>query len=165
LRILAFHQAEGLDETQESATGCLQNMAEFRNDAGRQALMMQVVRYGIVGLGVTAAQAATYWTLATLTYWHSQLANIAGYLVAVTLGYFLHGAVTFRDAGRPDGAGAKAARTVRFIAVSLVSLALNALWVWLCVSAARWPTWTPIPLMLFITPAFVFILNKRWVFR
>jgi putative flippase GtrA len=140
-------------------------MTEFRDDAGRRALMMQIVRYGIVGLSVTAVQAATYWTLATLAHVHSQLANVAGYLVAVSLGYFLHGAVTFRDAARAEGAGAHAARTVRFVAVSLVSLALNALWVWLCVSWQGWATWTPIPLMICVTPAFVFVLNKRWVFQ
>lgn len=131
----------------------------------RRALLAQVARYGVVGLGVTLAQAAVYWLLATLGHIHSQIANVAGYLVAVALGYVLHGRITFRNAARPEGGGAQAARGARFVAVSLLSLALNALWVWLCVSWRGWPTWTPIPAMLFVTPAVVFVLNRQWVFR
>ena len=128
-------------------------------------LGIQIVRYGVVGLGVTMAQAAVYWLLAARVGLHSQLANLAGYIVAVMLGYVLHGRFTFADPEREGGAAAHAARGARFIAVSLVSLALNALWVWLTVSWLRWPTWTPIPAMLFVTPAIVFLLNRRWVFR
>lgn len=131
----------------------------------RRALAMQIIRYGIVGFGVTSAQATVYWSLATLVHWHSQIANFIGYLAAVTLGYVLHGKVTFRDAQAAQGVGGHAARGVKFVLVSLVSLALNALWVWLCVSWAHWPTWTPIPAMLFVTPALVFVLNRQWVFR
>ncbi len=128
-------------------------------------LGIQIVRYGVVGLGVTMAQAAVYWLLAARVGLHSQLANLAGYIVAVMLGYVLHGRFTFADPEREGGAAAHAARGARFIAVSLVSLALNALWVWLTVSWLRWPTWAPIPAMLFVTPAIVFLLNRRWVFR
>jgi len=131
----------------------------------RRALAMQIVRYGVVGFGVTCVQAAVYWSLATLAHWHSQLANFLGYLVAVGLGYILHGKVTFRDTEAAQGINGHAARGMKFILVSLVSLALNALWVWLCVSWAHWPTWTPIPAMLFVTPALVFVLNRQWVFR
>lgn len=132
--------------------------------AERRDLLLQIVRYGVVGMGVTLAQAAVYWSLATLLHWHSQIANFAGYLVAVASGYVLHGKVTFRDADNAQGASGHAARGFRFVIVSLLSLALNALWVWLCVSWAHWPTWTPIPAMIFVTPAVVFVLNRQWVF-
>lgn len=134
----------------------------------RRELLLQIMRYGVVGMGVTLAQAAVYWSLATLLLWHSQIANFVGYLVAVTSGYVLHGKVTFKDAGHntgaAQGAAGHAARGFRFVIVSLLSLALNALWVWLCVSRAHWPTWTPIPAMIFVTPAVVFVLNRQWVF-
>lgn len=136
-----------------------------RLDPRQHPLVLQVIRYGLVGLTVTSGQAAVYWVLATLLHWHSQIANFIGYLVAVSLGYVLHGRVTFRDIEAAGSAGAHAARGVRFVLVSLVSLGLNALWVWLCVSWQGWATWTPIPAMLFVTPALVFVLNKRWVFR
>ena len=133
--------------------------------AQQRALDAQIIRYGMVGLGVTSAQAATYWCLATWAQVHSQIANFTGYLVAVVLGYFLHGAITFRGhAPAASGAAQHGWRSVRFVAVSLVSLGLNALWVWLTVSWLGWATWTPIPAMLFVTPALVFVLNRQWVF-
>ncbi len=128
----------------------------------RRTLFLQVLRYGVTGLFVTACQAAVYWTLAALANFHPQVANGAGYLVAVALGYVLHGAFTFRGHGSRDR---PASRGLRFVLVSLLSLALNALWVWLCVTRAGWPEWTPIPAMLFVTPALVFVLNRQWVFR
>ncbi|WP_375194829.1 GtrA family protein [Sphingobium sp.] len=128
----------------------------------QQALFWQIVRYGLTGLFVTACQAAIYWTLAAPVGLHPQIANGIGYLAAVLVGYVTHSAFTFRGHGSRDN---QAARTVRFVAVSLVSYALNAFWVWLCVTHMQWPEWSPIPAMLFVTPAVVFGLNRQWVFR
>lgn len=131
----------------------------------QRALLVQIVRYAVVGFGITMVQAAVYWLLAARAGLHSQLANFLGYLVAVALGFVLHGRVTFADPERAGGAAAHAARGVRFALVSLVSLALNALWVWLAVSWMGWPAWAPIPAMLFVTPGAIFVLNRQWVFR
>lgn len=131
----------------------------------RRHLCVQILRYGVVGLGVTMVQAAVYWVLAARAGVHSQIANLMGYIVAVMLGYVLHGRFSFADPEREGGAAAHAARGARFVAVSLVSLALNALWVWLSVSWMGWPEWAPIPAMIFVTPGIVFVLNRHWVFR
>lgn len=128
----------------------------------RQALFWQIVRYGLSGLFITACQATIYWTLAALAGWHPQLANTTGYVAAVMIGYVTHSLFTFRD---QDGDGNHAARGVKFVAVSLLSYALNALWVFLCVTHMQWPEWSPIPAMIFVTPAVVFGLNRQWVFR
>lgn len=128
----------------------------------RRALFWQVVRYGISGLFITACQAVVYWTLAALAGWHPQVANGIGYLAAVMIGYVTHSAFTFRDQG---GDGNHAARGVKFVVVSLLSYALNALWVFLCVTHMQWPEWSPIPAMIFVTPAVMFGINRQWVFR
>ncbi|CAN5289523.1 hypothetical protein BH10PSE12_BH10PSE12_10780 [soil metagenome] len=128
----------------------------------QRALFWQIMRYGITGVGITGIQAAIYWLLATHAGFHVQSANFGGYVVAVCVGYLVHGRFTFRGHGNRDHA---ATRGAKFVIVSLVSLALNALWVWLCVSRAGWPTWSPIPAMFFVTPALVFVLNRQWVFR
>lgn len=128
----------------------------------RRALFWQIVRYGLTGLTVTAIQSVIYWTLAAIANVHPQLANLAGYIAAVSTGYVLHGAFTFRDQARQNHSATRAAR---FVAVSAISLALNALWVWLCVTRMDWPEWTPIPAMMSLTPACVFVLNRQWVFR
>jgi putative flippase GtrA len=133
-----------------------------RLSAEHQALFWQIFRYGVTGLFVTACQAAIYWVLATPAKLHPQIANGIGYLCAVCIGYVTHSLFTFRGQASEGGHGA---RTVRFVAVSLISYALNALWVALCVGWMRWPTWSPIPAMVFVTPAVVFGLNRQWVFR
>ncbi|MGD9811302.1 MAG: GtrA family protein [Sphingobium sp.] len=131
----------------------------------RRHLLTQLIRYAVVGLGVTSAQAAVYWMLATWANIHVQIANFAGYVTAVILGYFFHGCYTFADPQRQGGTGAHAARGSRFVIASLVSYGLNAMWVWLFVTRLGAPSWAPIPAMLFVTPALVFVLNKKWVFR
>lgn len=127
----------------------------------RQALFWQVFRYGVTGLFITACQAAVYWSLAALAGWHPQIANGIGYITAVVIGYVLHNAFTFRGHGAQ---GSHAARSVRFVAVSLISCGLNALWVWIGVTLMHWPEWSPIPAMIFVTPVVVFGLNRQWVF-
>ena len=122
----------------------------------------QILRYGMTGAAVTALQAAIYWLLAGPLHVHPQLANFTGYLAAVASGYVAHGRFSFRGHGGRDKPLARAAR---FIAVSLVSLALNAFWVWLCVTRLGLPVWSPIPLMAVATPGIVFLLNRQWVFR
>ncbi|MPT46849.1 MAG: GtrA family protein [Sphingobium sp.] len=131
----------------------------------QRALLLQIVRYAVVGFGITMMQAAIYWVMAAPVGLHSQIANLIGYGVAVVAGYCLHGRYSFADPDRNGSGAAHAARGVRFFAVSLFSLALNALWVWLCVSMMGWPEWAPVPAMLFITPWAVFILNRLWVFK
>ena len=126
------------------------------------ALHGQLLRYVLTGGFVTALQAAVYWTLAQKLALHPQLANICGYRVAVATGYVLHGRFTFRGHGKRDQPFAQA---MRFMAVSLISLALNAFWVWLTVQALGWPIWSPIPFMAVVTPGLVFVLNRQWVFR
>lgn len=111
---------------------------------------------------MTALQAAVYWCLAQLLHVHPQLANFAGYLVAVASGFVLHGRFTFRGHGSRER---PLARALRFVAVSLLSLALNAFWVWLCTAVLDWPLWSPIPFMAVVTPGLVFVLNRQWVFR
>lgn len=130
--------------------------------ARHRALFWQIIRYGVTGLFVTACQAAIYWSLAALAGIHPQIANFVGYLAAVVIGYVSHSLFTFRDHGAMDN---HARRGVKFIIVSLVSYTLNALWVFLCVTHMRWPEWSPIPAMIFVTPAVMFGLNRQWVFR
>jgi len=127
-----------------------------------RALFWQIVRYGVTGLFVTACQAAIYWVLAAPVGLHPQIANFVGYLAAVAIGYVSHSLFTFRGHGGDAG---HAARGFRFVLVSLISYALNALWVFLCVTHMHWPEWSPIPAMIFVTPALVFVLNRQWVFR
>jgi putative flippase GtrA len=122
----------------------------------------QIIRYGITGGAVTALQEAIYWSLAGPAHVDPQIANFMGYIAAVVSGYFAHGRFSFRGHGVREK---PVARALRFWAVSLVSLALNAFWVWLFVTHGHLPVWSPIPFKAVVTPGLVFLLNRQWVFR
>ena len=128
-----------------------------------RGVLAQFLRFGVVGVASTLIYSAVYLPLATYALPRGQavLAVPPAFLVAVTCGYFMHSAWSFRGHGRRDNL----ARTGgRFVIVSLVSFALNQLWVWLLVQALGLPLWAPYPLVLGVTPLVVFALNRKWVF-
>lgn len=122
----------------------------------------QATRFVITGGIVTLLQALVYWVPAT--YWGVAplLANFFGYLAAMISGYVLHSRWSFRGHGRRDD---PLGTTSRFFLVSLVSLALNSLFVWLLTGLLEGPTWWPVLTMMFVTPMVTFLLNRQWVFR
>jgi putative flippase GtrA len=124
-------------------------------------MLAQIVRYTITGGFVTAFGAAIYWVLATFLGIAPLVANLAAYLVMVSLGYVMHSRWSFRGHGDRRN---PARTTLRFFLVSLVSLALNSLFVWLLTGLLAGPKWWPVLTMLFVTPVIVFALNRQWVF-
>ena len=121
----------------------------------------QVIRFGVVGGFVTLVGGAAYYIPATFMGVPPLLANLLAYVVAMGLGYVLHSTVSFKGHGSRDNT---AKRTGRFFIVSLASLALNSLWVWVTTGLLDGPTWWPLLPMLFVTPAVTFALNRQWVF-
>jgi putative flippase GtrA len=123
-------------------------------------MLAQIVRYTITGGLVTALGAAVYWLLAAFAGIAPLLANLLAYLVMVTTGYVMHSRWSFRGHGGPRDP----LTTIRFFLVSLVSLALNSLFVWLLTGLLAGPKWWPVLTMLFVTPVIIFALNRQWVF-
>ena len=121
----------------------------------------QVIRFGLVGGFVTVIGMAVYYFPATYMGVAPLLANLLAYAVAMALGYILHSTVSFKGHGSRDN---PAVRTGRFLIVSLVSLGLNSLFVWVLTGLLDGPTWWPLIPMLFVTPLATFALNRHWVF-
>ena len=121
----------------------------------------QLLRFIVSGGLVTALGVAVYALVALVLHWHPQIGNFLAYLTAAGTGYVLHSKWSFRGHGRRDNL----ARTgSRFVIVSLISLGLNAFWVWLATEPlALSPAWPILP-MLFVTPLVTFTLNRQWVF-
>ena len=120
----------------------------------------QLARYALTGGLASVVNIGVYWVLAAGGM-DPNLAWTIGFAAAVLVGYVVHSRWSFRGHGRRDNL----ARTGgRFVAVSLVSFALNSLWVWLLVRYLALPLWSPYPLVLAVTPLIVFALNRRWVF-
>ncbi|HEX5184930.1 MAG TPA: GtrA family protein [Allosphingosinicella sp.] len=124
-------------------------------------LLVQLIRFGLVGGFVTALGAAAYWVPATFLGVPPLVANVIGYIVAAGIGYVLHSKVSFRGHGSRDN---PVRRTGRFLIVSLISLGLNSLFVWALTGPLHGPTWWPVVPMLFATPLVTFALNRHWVF-
>lgn len=126
-------------------------------------LFGQLVRFGMVGGFVTGLYALVYSPLAKYELTSPQVANLAGYLVAMVTGYVLHSRWSFKGHGSRDNA---ARTTSRFFIVSLVSLGLNALFVFVLTDSMMLdgPWWWPLIPILFVTPLVTFTLNRQWVF-
>nr|WP_184088282.1 GtrA family protein [Sphingomonas xinjiangensis] len=124
-------------------------------------LLGQLIRFVIAGGITTGLYTLVYSPLAGLGITSEQVANICGYLVAMTSGYVLHSKWSFR------GHGAEATKTSwRFFVVSLVSFGLNTVFVWILTDDAMLagPWWWPLIPILFVTPLVTFALNRFWVF-
>jgi putative flippase GtrA len=127
----------------------------------RRSMLLQLTRFVISGGIVTALGLGVYALVALVLRWNPQLGNFLAYVVAVATGYVMHSRWSFGDHG-----GERDHRTkVRFVVVSLISLALNSFWVWLVTHPLHLgPAWPMVP-MVFATPVVTFALNRQWVFR
>ena len=125
----------------------------------RRAILAQLLRFLISGALVTLLGVGVYALVALGLRWHPQIGNLLAYAVAMATGYWMHSRWSFRDHGERDRSTA-----VKFVIVSLISLGLNSLWVYLITGPmGLGPAWPIVP-MLFVTPAVTFVLNRQWVF-
>jgi putative flippase GtrA len=132
----------------------------------------QLVRFGIAGGLATVIYTIVYWPVATFGHrilhvgsgaeW-PLVGNVLGYLAAMVSGYFLHSRWSFKGHGSRDN---EVATSSRFFAVSLVSFALNTMFVWVLTGPLfHGATWWPLVPILFVTPLVTFALNRFWVFK
>ena len=131
-------------------------------DHSHRTFALQVVRYGIVGIGVTLFQIVLYNLLIGAGHQKPLIANTLATAAAMVVGYTIHSRFTF------DGHGARASELraiFRFIVTNgIVGLAANSFWVWLFTAALHLsPHWPSVP-MFCVTPAILFTLNRKWVF-
>ncbi len=125
-------------------------------------LIAQFIRYGLTGGFVTLIGVGVYWYAARKSGFSPLVATLLAYLVAVAIGYVLHSRFSFKGHGSRDDT---LKTTSRFFAGSLLSYALNSLFVWIATGPMRGPPeWGIIP-MVFITPVVLFIVNRLWVFK
>jgi len=127
----------------------------------RRRLLGQLARFVVSGAFVTALGVGVYALVALVLHWHPQLGNFLAYVIAVATGYFMHSTWSFKGHGSERSHATK----VRFVIVSVISYALNSLWVWLLFTYLELGRAAPIGPMLFVTPAVTFVLNRQWVFR
>lgn len=136
-------------------------MDATRKGSEAQEVLMQLVRFGMTGGFVTLLGIGAYLLAAMRFDVAPLLANVLAYALAVATGYVLHSRFSFRGHGRRDNV---ARTTSRFFIVSMASLGLNSLFVWVLTGPMGGPDWWPTIPMLFVTPLVTFSLNRHWVF-
>ena len=135
---------------------------KLKADPEARAALVQLIRYGVVGVMVTALGQAIYYGLAETRTTSPLVAIGIAWIVGVTVGYFAHGWISFAGHGERDDHGRM---STRFIAVNVIGYLLNTFWVWLLVEQMSGPTWWPIPPNVVLTPIITFFLHRHWTFR
>lgn len=125
------------------------------------ALLGQIMRFGLVGLGLTALVAASYWAVADLLHVDPNVSLALVYIVATAIGFVMHSRISFKGHGARDRVHV---RTTRFFITNGIGFLSNQFFVWLLVKNLGGATWWPIIPIIFVTPVLTFTLNRRWVF-
>lgn len=126
-------------------------------------MLGQIVRFGIAGLLSTLIYSAVYLPLSAYVFAreHAVYAVPFAFVVAVTAGFFLHSAWSFKGHGERDTSGRQ---HMKFVVVQLFGLVLNAGFTWVLTALLHQPNWVPLIPIVTITPIATFALNRQWVF-
>lgn len=127
------------------------------------SLLGQLIRFGIAGGISTVIYSGVYLPLAWYVFGDARavLAVPFAFAAAVTAGYFLHSAWSFRGHGtRTTGHAQK----LRFVAVQAFGLLLHAAFTWVLTGLLHQPAWVPLVPGIFLVPLVTFVLNRQWVF-
>ena len=126
-----------------------------------QGLAFQFFKFGLGGVLATAVNVGIYYVGVQGFHADPNLSWCSGFGLALVVSYLFHSRWVFNV----KQSQSHATLGSRFFAVALFGFAVNSGWVWLLATYMKLPTWTPIPLILFVTPVITFLLNRLWVFR
>ena len=127
------------------------------------ALLGQLIRFGIVGALSTLIYSAVYLPLTLYVFErrHAVYAVPFAFVVAVTAGFFLHSRWSFKGHGTRAPGGW---RHVKFVGVQASGMALNAVITWIGTAKLGYPGWVPLLPAVLLATILTFILNRRLVF-
>ena len=126
-------------------------------------MLGQLIRFGIAGGISTVLYSAVYLPLTSYVFEraHAVYAVPFAFGVAVTAGFFLHSAWSFKGHGTRDSSGRQHGK---FLVVQGFGLALNAAFTWLTTDQLNQAPWVALIPVVLITPIATFALNRQWVF-
>ena len=127
-------------------------------------LVGQLVRFGIAGVITTAIYAVVYLPLTHFVFEqrHAVYAVPFAFLVAVTVGFFLHSRWSFKGHGSRDPGRMQ---HVKFVCVQASGVLLNALITWIGTAKLGYPAWVPLLPAVACATVFTFFLNRQLVFK
>jgi|GEM_PF-2028320 len=118
------------------------------------------LKFAGVGGAATAVHSSCYLTLVAVFNVEGQLSNFLGFLLALSVSYIGHRYWTFSN----EKIRSELRTKFKFSASSLLSLGLNALWVYLTVECFSLSSEYSVIGIIFVTPLIVFLVLKKWVF-
>lgn len=82
--------------------------------------------------------------------------------VALVFSFIVHSRWSFKGYGsRQTGID----QQMRFVAVQVIGLAINAMMTWLCTAFLHLAPWVPLAPAVVVAALFTFVLNRAWVFK
>jgi putative flippase GtrA len=119
--------------------------------------LLQLLRFGIIGLLATATHAAIYGYLVSQTAIPPLTANPAAFTLAFAISFVGHRYWTF--------AGQAAERALpKFFATALLGFSSNQFITWLVVEHLHRPPLSVLYGIFLVTPVLVFVCSKYWAF-
>ena len=103
-------------------------------DKTKRDMLMQVIRFGVSGVGLTALVAVLYTAQVYLLHISPNLATTIAIIIATFPGYVLHSQFSFKGHGERN-ADEVHIRTMRFAVTSFIGFLCNNLGTWLLVTA------------------------------
>ncbi|MCP4380196.1 MAG: GtrA family protein [Hyphomicrobiales bacterium] len=119
-------------------------------------MVIDLARFGIVGLGATAAHYIS--ALIASRFIDIFIANIIGFAFGFGISYVGHRLYTFRSAARHRSA------VPRFLITSLSGLAASTVVLFIATSLAL-PVWLALVFSIGVIPIVTFFLLRSWVFK
>jgi putative flippase GtrA len=141
-------------------TAILRQVEQMRTSG----MLGQLIRFGIAGAISSAIYSAVYLPLTARVFTgsHAVFAVPFAFAVAVTIGFFLHSAWSFKGHGTRDQSGRQ---HVKFVLVQGFGLLLNLVFTWIITGplfhGAAWVALVP---AFTVIPVATFALNRQWVF-
>ena len=130
---------------------------------GFPTILVQITRFGLVGVLATVVHATIFSVLVGTGSMPSALANLMGFLGAFIFSFLGHSRFTFQTSG--VGRAGTLHYFWRFMLVSLAGLGLNALIVYLVIEMVGLHYMVATAGIMLITPGLTFILAKFYAFR
>jgi len=139
-------------------------MTDYVTDVPKRAVLLQLIRFGGVGIAATLVHTVSYVGLIEFLLVAPLLANLIAFVVAVAVSYLGHSRWTFATDATAYQAQKSPARFTKFVATTISGLLLNSLVVYLVTEVWRQHYGWSVVGMLTLVPAAIFVLNKYWVF-
>lgn len=136
-------------------------LGQIFTDKQRRETLMQIIRFGIAGVGLTVLVLGLAWVAERTLGLGPNTAFALAFVFASLVGFFLHGAWSFKGHGARDRL---AVRLMQFFVSNIIGFALNQFFVWLIRHHWGLPFWVEALPVTFVTPIVTFTLNRKWVF-